>query len=230
VPDSTTLIKLTNRLGPGLVEELNAELLKVAVERRVLRSRRLRVDATVVESDTRYPTDSGLCAHAVSRLTAASAAVQELGLAPRCGVRDRRRAVAKRIRWISAALSRVGRSREAVDALTAEIAERAGQTAGEARRVLRNAARAVRRAGGRRGAAQVARLAGELEAAEQVLAQTAARLHGERSIPNRRISLVDADARPVPSAKRYRPHQFGYKARVADTAEGFLICEIPSLR
>jgi IS5 family transposase len=62
VPDSTTLIKLTRRLGPELVEELNAELLSLAVEREVLRSRRLRVDTTVVESDTRYPTDSGLCA------------------------------------------------------------------------------------------------------------------------------------------------------------------------
>jgi transposase, IS5 family len=226
VPDSTTLIKLTNRLGPDLLEELNAELLKVAVERRVLRSRRLRIDATVVESDTRYPTDSGLCAHVVSRLTAATGAVQDAGLAPRCRVRDRRRSVAKRIRWISAALSRVGRSREAVDALTAEVATRAAQTAREARRVLRNAERALR-GGARRGAAQVARLARELEAAEQILTQTAARLRGERSIPNRRISLVDADARPVPSGKRYRPHQFGYKARVADTAEGFLICEIP---
>src|SRR5215207_7251080 len=65
VPDSTTLIKLTHRLGPELLEQLNAELLQVAVERRVLRSRRLRIDSTVVESDTRYPTDSGLCAHAV---------------------------------------------------------------------------------------------------------------------------------------------------------------------
>ena len=151
VPDATTLIKLTNRLGPGLVEELNAELLRVAVERRVLRSRRLRVDSTVVESDTQYPTDSGLCAHAVSRLTAAAAAVHEAGLAPRSRVRDRRRGVAKRVRWISAALRRVGRSRGAVDALTAEIAQRATKTAREARRVLRNAARAVR--GSTRGGA-----------------------------------------------------------------------------
>jgi IS5 family transposase len=44
VPDATTLIKLTRRLGPGLVEELNAELLSLAVERKALRSRRLRVD------------------------------------------------------------------------------------------------------------------------------------------------------------------------------------------
>ena len=69
VPEPTRLMKLTKRLGPELLEELNAELLSLAVERKVLRSRRLRVDTTVVESDTRHPTDSGLCAHAVSRLT-----------------------------------------------------------------------------------------------------------------------------------------------------------------
>ena len=68
VPDPSTLMKLTKRLGPGLLEELNAELLALAVEGRVLRSRRLRVDTTVVEADVRSPTDSGLCAHAVSRL------------------------------------------------------------------------------------------------------------------------------------------------------------------
>jgi IS5 family transposase len=49
VPDPTTLMKLTKRLGPGLLEELNGEVLALAVERKVLRSRRLRVDATVVD-------------------------------------------------------------------------------------------------------------------------------------------------------------------------------------
>ncbi len=42
VPNPTTLMKLTKRLGPGLVDALNAELLAAAVERKVLRSRRLR--------------------------------------------------------------------------------------------------------------------------------------------------------------------------------------------
>lgn len=74
VPDPTTLMTLTKRLGPELLEELNAELLALAVERKLLRSRRLRVDTTVVESDTRYPTDSGLCAHAADAADAAGAA------------------------------------------------------------------------------------------------------------------------------------------------------------
>ena len=36
VPDPSTLMKLTKRLGPGLLEELNAGLLALAVERKVL--------------------------------------------------------------------------------------------------------------------------------------------------------------------------------------------------
>jgi transposase, IS5 family len=96
VPDPTTLMKLTKRLGPGLVEELNAELLSLAVERQVLRSRRLRVDTTIVEADIRSPTDSGLCAHAVSRLTRLARRLQAGGLADTARLRDRRRAVGKR--------------------------------------------------------------------------------------------------------------------------------------
>ena len=88
VPDPTTLMKLTKRLGPGLVEELNGELLSLAVERKVLRSRRLRVDTTVVEADIRSPTDSGLCAHAVSRLTRLARRIKAAGLAPAAGLRE----------------------------------------------------------------------------------------------------------------------------------------------
>src|SRR5437899_2150847 len=103
VPDPSTLMKLTKRLGPGLLEELNAELLALAVERKVLRSRRLRVDTTIVEADIRSPTDSGLCAHAVSRLTRLAKRVQAAGLAPRSRVRGRRRPVGKRVRGVRAA-------------------------------------------------------------------------------------------------------------------------------
>jgi IS5 family transposase len=226
VPDPTTLMKLTKRLGPALIEELNAELLRVAVERKLLRSRRLRVDTTVVESDTRYPTDSGLCAHAVSRLTRLATRIRAAGLAPRTSVRDRRRSVGKRVRRISAALNRGGRSRAVVDRLTGEIADRARRTVAEAQTLAGNARRALRR---RRtaGAKLVAQLERELAAAEQVLAQTEQRLQGERTIPDRRVSLVDPDTRPIRRGSPRKPTEFGYKARVADTVEGFVIIEVP---
>src|SRR5215217_9477693 len=89
VPDPSTLMKLTKRLGPELLAELNAELLSLAVERKVLRSRRLRVDTTIVEADIRSPTDSGLCAHAVSRLTRLAKRIKAAGLARQSRLRDR---------------------------------------------------------------------------------------------------------------------------------------------
>src|SRR5216683_527193 len=136
VPDPTTLMKLTKRLGPGLLEELNAGLLSLAAERKVLRSRRLRVDTTVVEADVRSPTDSGLCAHAVSRLTRLAKRIRAAGLAPRSRLRDRRRSVGKRVRAISAARVRDRQALATLDRLTAEIAVRAKQTVREARGVL----------------------------------------------------------------------------------------------
>ena len=226
VPDPTTLMKLTRRLGPELVDELNGELLEVAVERKLLRSRRLRVDTTVLESDTRHPTDSGLCAHAVSRLTRLARRVQAGGVAPGTALRDRRRSVAKRVRRISSALARGGRTRETVDRLTAEIARRAQQTVRETRRLVVTARRALR-AGANGGRALIDRLEREIAVAEQVLAQTDLRLAGQRTIPDRRVSLVDADARPIRRGNPRQPTEFGYKARVADTAEGFVIIDVP---
>ena len=40
----------------------------IAVERKILRGRRLRIDTTVTEADVAYPTDSGLCATAIERI------------------------------------------------------------------------------------------------------------------------------------------------------------------
>ena len=73
------------------------------------------------------------------------------------------------------------------------------------------------------------RLEQEITAAEQILAQTDLRLAGQRTIPDRRVSLVDPDARPIHTGSPGgRAIRFGYKARIADTAEGFVIADVPA--
>src|SRR5712691_9857424 len=62
----------------------------------------------------------------------------------------------------------------------------------------------------------------------RALPQTDLRLTGQRTIPDRTISLVDHDARPVRQGNPGRPTEFGYKAVVADTAEGFVIADVPT--
>src|SRR5262249_37416733 len=79
----------------------------------------------------------------------------------------------------------------------------------------------------RLSSALVKQLERELDAAEQILAQTDLRLAGQRTIPDRRVSLVDPDARPIRMGSPARPTEFGYKAVIADTGEGFVIADVP---
>ena len=221
VPHSTTLIKLTRRCGPELFEELNRTLLGEAVRRKLLRSRRLRVDTTVMEADVRYPTDSGLCAHAVSRITRVVAKLKAAGLATRTRFRNRRRRAGKVVRRVSHALGRAGGKSEVLRC-TRELQQLAASVTREAQAVLVNAQRTLR-SGARSGAQLVDRLTTEIDRAQRVIAQTLRRLSGETSIPDRLISLSDVDARPIRRGKVQTPTEFGYKVAIADTPEGFVV-------
>ncbi len=223
VPHSTTLIKLTKRCGPELIDDLNATLLRTAVERKLLRSRRLRVDTTATEADIRYPTDSGLCAHSVSRLARAVNRVKSVGLATRTRFRNRRQKAGKIIRKVSHALSgRPQDRRSVIDRLTGELHRLALDTAREASCVIRNARRALR-ARDQRGVKQLVSLEKEMVLVQRIIDQTALRLTGERTIANRLISLSDPDARPIRRGKPQQPTEFGYKVSIADTPEGFVV-------
>lgn len=56
----------------------------------------------------------------------------------------------------------------------------------------------------------------------RLLEQTGLRLAGTRTIPDRLVSLVDPDARPIRKGKPQHPTQFGYTALVTETEEGFM--------
>ena len=69
VPHPTTLMKLTTRCGSAAVDGLNEALLAKAAEAKLLGTNRIRVDTTVVAANVAYPTDSGLLAKAVRRIS-----------------------------------------------------------------------------------------------------------------------------------------------------------------
>jgi transposase, IS5 family len=70
------------------------------------------------------------------------------------------------------------------------------------------------------------RLAGQLDQTVQLtgrlLAQTDQRLAGNRSIPDRVVSLADPDARPIRKGKPRSPTQFGYTLLLAEDERGFV--------
>jgi transposase, IS5 family len=64
-PDDTTLIRWANLIGPKTLERLNERAVELARSLKVTRARKLRTDATVVETNIHYPTDDALIADGV---------------------------------------------------------------------------------------------------------------------------------------------------------------------
>jgi IS5 family transposase len=87
--------------------------------------------------------------------------------------------------------------------------------------------RNARRTLGKRPSGRLAHLVGELAETvantRRLLEQTAQRLSGIRTIPDRLVSLADPDARPIRKGKPQHPTQFGYTALVAEDERGFVV-------
>jgi IS5 family transposase len=248
VPHPTTLMKLTTRCGTAAIDGLNETLLAKAAQEKLLRTNRIRADTTVVPANVAYPTDSGLLTKAIRRIASTCERIQAAGGAVRTRVRDRSRAAGKRAHAIAAKLrSRAALGREqstaAVLKSTGELVGLAHTAAREAQRLLVNAQRAVRRATARAAAlgargehdAAAGRRRGRLvravndlhkllAAARQIAAQTRQRLAG--TTPDgatRRVSLHDADARPIAKGRLGKPVEFGHKAQVTDNDDGIVV-------
>jgi IS5 family transposase len=230
VPDESTVRKLTRRLGPEVVAELSRVLIAKATREKRFRARAVRIDSTVIEADVKYPTDAGLAAHGVRAL-----AREGRKLAAKLGetkvtVRDRSRAMGRRLRGVSRTIRRrSGEAKAEVLALTAQTGELLERSVTEARRL---AATARRKARGR-GAQAKLRAAAELEQltdrAARVASQIKQRVAGEK-ITDRLISLADPDARPIRKGKLGKPNEFGYVTQIAEItpntrrgARGFIL-------
>jgi len=137
--------------------------------------------------------------------------------------RDRGRAAGRRLHQLSQVLRRPGVAMDQIDQLTAQVARLARHSLRDAQAI----AGAVRRVLGRRpGDGRLRRLASDLDATiggtGRLLAQTAQRLAGQRTIADRMVSLADPDARPIRKGKPRSPTEFGYKLLVAEDDRGFV--------
>jgi IS5 family transposase len=224
VPHPTTLSKLVHRCGPDTITALNAALLGKLTADKLLRARKLRVDTTVVEADIDYPTDADLLEQAVRTVGGLVRRLKARGAGRRTAFRDRSRSAGRRMRQLAQTLRRrTGVAIGEVDRLTAEVAGIARRTVGEVAAVQRAAHRATAR---RPGDGWLARLTGQLDRTVtltgRLLGQTTQRLAGNRSIPDRVVSLADPDARPIRKGKPRSPTQFGYTLLLVEDERGFV--------
>src|SRR5712691_9900230 len=69
VPDDTTLLRWANTLRPETLHALNDRVVQLARQAKVTTGRKLRLDATCVQTEIHHPTDSGLLVDSVRVLS-----------------------------------------------------------------------------------------------------------------------------------------------------------------
>ena len=223
VPHPTTLSKLTRKYGPDVVHELNRLLVQQARERKLVRSRKLRVDTTVVQAPIDYPTDIGLLADGARVVTRTVRRLQAAGVAVRTAFRSRARSINKALAAVGRSLRmRTDEAKAAVLTHTARVLRCTRQISRQAQRVLRNSRHLGRH--GQHGAATRVqrtrvRLRRQLQVTARVMEQARTRIRGTTTIPDRVVSVFDTEARPIRRGKLSMKTEFGYKALLTETED-----------
>ncbi len=226
VPDDTTLIRWANTIGPATVEQLNDRVVQLARSLKVTRGRKLRVDATAVETNIHFPTDSGLIGDGVrivSRLLRrAKAALGEAASGLKEAFRSRVRAVCKP----SQQLHRIARrrnqqGREALKAAYRRPVATAKRTGAQGKRVLDALQRLSKDPKARRLADRLGQVLPQLK---QGIRRAERRVPEEGPVPSgeKLMSLFEPHTQVIPRSKAGAAVEFGRKVRL-DEVEGGII-------
>ena len=184
VPDAKTLARLGQVIGPEVIRDLHERLVALAREHGVVKGRKLRVDTTVVETNIHYPTDSNLLGDGARVLNRTMKRIEKSAGGLKKKIRDRMRAVKKRVVAIALAARQVGPEREERHRKQyADLLTLTGRILNQAKGVL---AEVEQLPGPRRRRLQplTERLATMADRVRQVVKQTRARIfEGDHSFP-----------------------------------------------
>lgn len=214
VPDAKTMGRLGQALGPEVVQAVHKRLVGIAVEKKVVAGRKLRVDTTVVETNIHYPTDSSLLGDGVRVLTRTmhrlSTAVKGTGEK----IRNRMRSASRRVMEIARASRSRGKGAE-------EKRQRAYQ------RLLTITGQVVRQAQRlsdevkKRRTERVQRLRQELDRmtglVRQVMKQTKVRVFGDDThFSEKIVSIFEPQTEVIRKGKASKPTEFGKMVKIQE--------------
>jgi IS5 family transposase len=226
VPHYTTLLRWARDYGEDTIRSINDELVKKYAEWELIQGNSLRMDTTVMEANIEHPTDADLMNDGLRFISRTVKELDDIVDGIAVGFRSGTKR-AKKILWaIGAKLkSRAKDTREKVQEMTAEMLALAQTVVAQGKRILERAgphdfhlprkeARALERSG--------AKLLDALSVTGQIIEQTQKRLAGEKSIPNRLVSIFDRQARAIPRGKLSKPVEFGYKVLLNEVENGVI--------
>lgn len=225
IPDFSTFSRNFGLLGDEVTHAINDRVVRMAVDERIARGRRLRTDTTVVESNIHYPTDSTLLQDGVRVLTRLSKRIAS-ECAPAVALVNHARAVKHRVLEIHrAAKSFTEQSRT-------RLKDSYGKLMGIARGVLRKAEGLSKEI--QEGKVAVVGKIGRVFAAQaeidhyaplmaKVIAQTKARVFGgDTHVKGKVLSIFEEHTQAIRKGKAHKPTEFGRLVRIDEVENGIV--------
>ena len=223
VPDYSTINKLANRFGANAVDEMNNSLLQYLKTEKILKTKKLRMDTTVVESNIIYPTDGGLLSQGIKNINRLVSKLKTAGVKAAEDFTIHERIVKKKVLEIAKVAKR--RTREAIDEvnkITNELAKIAEKTLESGKNVLRGAKISLAKGNKALSTKIIDQLAQTCELVMKAINQAKAVISGNLHLPDRLVSIHDPEARPISKGKSGKKVQFGRKLLLTANEQGFV--------
>jgi IS5 family transposase len=217
VPDAKTLGRLGQVVGPEVVADLHRRMVEIAVGKKIVTGRRMRVDTTVVETNIHYPTDSSLLGDGARVLTRIMKKAERAAGGLIGKVRNRMRTIRKKVVAIAIAARQRGAKGEAKRrGIYKELLAVTGKVVGQAKRVM-SEMDALGRRRKKRLAGMRRQLATMAERVAKVVKQTRIRVFGgDTKFDEKIVSVFEPQTEIIRKGKASKPTEFGKMVKVQE--------------
>jgi IS5 family transposase len=225
VPDESTLVRWANTLQPETLHALNDRVVQLARQAKVTKGRKLRLDATCVQTNIHHPTDSGLLVDSVRVLSRFVQHAKGLVQDQMSHVQQACRSRLRTARQIAQTLHRqLRRKAEDKEAQQKELYQKLIQTTEQMVRQSQQVMAALGQQTGQQARRLLKEASQVLPLIQRVIAQTRRRvLEGKKMASDQKVlSLFEPHTRAIPRHKGGALVEFGRHV-VLDEVEGGIV-------
>jgi IS5 family transposase len=221
-PDAKTMGRWGTALGPQTIEKVHARLVKIALDKGIVKGRRLRVDTTVVETNVHYPTDSSLLGDGVRVLIRTMKKITKIVGEVGAKLCDRSRSVKLRVLDIARAARAKGKPhQERLARAYGQLLNSTSRVVGQANRFSREIVQGVKRSRDVLDQPALDSLRRQIDAmvplVKQVMKQARARIfRGDTRSEGKLLSLFEPSTEIIRKAKAAKPNEFGKMVKVQE--------------
>ncbi len=225
VPDDTTLLRWANTLRPETLHALNDRVVQLAKQAHITKGRKLRLDATCVQTEIHHPTDSGLLVDSVRVLSRFVQRAKGLVKDRLNNVQQACRSRLRTARQVAQTLHRqLRRKVEDKEAQQKALYQKLIQTTEHMVRQSQQVMTALAEQTGQQAQRLLRQATEVLPLVERVIAQTRSRvLEGKKMASDQKVlSLFEPHTRAIPRHKGGALVEFGRHV-VLDEVEGGIV-------